>query len=279
MRGPLLVIGALATPQLAWAKYDPCGHIAVLEPAGRAPRNARIWMWKGGDERLRIRGSGVDRALARPEGSRSGIAAFDPGVLGSDERYQIQLVGDGYAWTLGELATGGELDLSPPRAPGFSALAITQLLDPRQFGDDGSGAGGIDGFGEPASDIATALDLSADTVALDIAFNDSIEHFMVPADDPGMLGRSRCGPGRRFRVGANICMSIRAIDLAGNRSAAATRCTTVGGRIADVRRAAYVPAWPPRRHSQERPGGGVALALLVGWWLARRRSASAHPVT
>jgi hypothetical protein len=285
MRGLLLIAGVLATSQPAWARYDPCGHISVLEPAGRAPRNAKIWMWKGGDERLRIRGPDLDRAIAPPfDGSRRGLAAFDPGVLGRGETYRIQIVGDGYAWTLGELATGSELDHLPPRAPRFHALAITQLLDPRAPGEL-DGFDGVDGFGDPASDIATALDRSDDTVALDIAFDDSTDHFIMPPDDPGMLGRNRCGPGRRFRVGAHLCMSIRAIDLAGNRSEAATRCTTVGGRIGDTRRTAHAPAWPARlRHPPERPGGRLALATLAllagwaGWRLARRRSAPAHPV-
>ena len=295
MRGLLLIVGVLATARPAWAKYDPCGYVSVLEPAGRVPRNAKIWLWKGGDERLRIRGPDRDRAIAPPfDGSRRGLAAFDPGVLGRGETYRIQIVGDGYAWTLGELATGSELDLLPPRAPGFRALAITQLLDPRAPGapdgvDGVDGSDGFDdvaGFGDPASDLATALDLSDDTVALDIAFDDAADHFIVPADDPGMLGRSRCGPGRRFRVGAHICMSIRAIDLAGNRSEAAMRCTTVGGRFGETRRAAYAPAWPARlRHPSERPGGPLALAALAllagwaGWRLASRRSAPAHPVT
>jgi hypothetical protein len=119
MRGSLLIVGVLATSQPAWAKYDPCGHIAMLEPAGRVSRNAKIWMWKGGDERLRIRGAGLDRAIAPPlGGTRHGLAALDPGVLGSGERYRIQIVGDGYAWTLGELATEGELDTSRRGLPG-----------------------------------------------------------------------------------------------------------------------------------------------------------------
>jgi hypothetical protein len=292
MRGLLLVAGVLATGRPAWAKYDPCGHISMLEAAGRAPRNAKIWMWRGGDERLRIRGPGLDRAIAPPvDGSRRGLTVLDPGVLGRGETYRIQIVGDGYAWTLGELETESELDLVPPRAPGFHALAITQLLDPRApDGAEGGGGGDviddIGGFGEPASDIATALELSADTVALDIVFDDSAEHFIMPADDPGMLGRNRCGPGRRFLVGAYICMSIRAIDLAGNRSEAATRCTTVGGRLGDTRRAAYAPEWRARRrHPPARPGGGLALAALAllagfaGWRLASRQRAPADLVT
>jgi hypothetical protein len=70
-----------------------------------------------------------------------------------------------------------------------------------------------------------------------------------------------------------------------HRSEAATRCTTIGGRIGDTRRTAYAPEWPARRrHSPEGPGGWLALAalaLLVGWagWrLALQRTALAHPV-
>jgi hypothetical protein len=108
-------------------------------------------------------------------------------------------------------------------------------------------------------------------VALDLAFDDSTAHFIVPRDEPGRIGRDRCGPGRRFRVGAQICMSIRAIDLAGNRSDAATLCTTVGGQIGDTARTASPPLWPARRHyrPEEQPDGWLALTMLTV--LRRRR--------
>ncbi len=292
MRGLLLIAGVLATSQPAWAKYDPCGYASVLEPDGRAPRNAKIWTWHGGADWLRVRGPGVDRAISPSfAGSRDGLGAFDPGLLERDGIYRIVDVwdpGGQHAWTLGELAAGSELDLVPPRTPGFHALAITQLVDPREplELDGSSGSGGFDGFGGfdvPASDIATALDLSGDTIALDVTFDDSPDHHIMPPEDPGMLGRNRCVPGRGFRVGARICMSIRAIDVAGNRSDPATRCTTVGGRIGETRREAYRYAWPARRERpSDGPAGKLALAALagfLGWWLASRRFPTAHLLT
>ena len=270
MRGLLLIVAVLATSQPAWAKYDPCGHISVFEPAGRIPRNAKIWLWRGGDERLRIRGPDLDRAIAPPFGrSTHGLAALDPGLLGPDETYQIAIVGDGYAWTLAELMTGSDVDHLPPRPPRFHALAITQLLGPHEPDE-------LNGFDVPASDIATEFDLSDDTVALDVAFDDSTDHFIMPREDPGMLGRNRCGPGRRFRAGAHICMSIRAIDLAGNRSDAATRCTTVDGQIGDTARTAHAHTWPARRHRpSDGPDGWLAIAaitVLAAWASGRLAS-------
>ncbi|HWO23024.1 MAG TPA: hypothetical protein VNO30_29990 [Kofleriaceae bacterium] len=94
MRGPLLIAGVLATSQPAWAKYDPCGHVSVLEPAGPVPRNAKIWLWRSGGEygeRLRSRGPDLDRRIAPPLlGSSRGLAAFDPGLLGRDE-HELEL--------------------------------------------------------------------------------------------------------------------------------------------------------------------------------------------
>jgi hypothetical protein len=280
MRSLLLIAGVLATSQPAWAKYDPCGMPSVFEPAGRVPRNAKIWLWNGGGERLRIRGPDLDRAIVPPfVGSTRGLAAFDPGLLGSDDTYRIAIVGHGHAWTLGELATGSEVDHLPPRPPRFHSLAITQLLDPR----DPDGLDGLDGFDVPASDIVTEIDLSDDTMALDVAFDDSTAHFIMPREAPGLLGRDRCGPGRRFPVGARICMSIRAIDLAGNRSDAATRCTTVDGRLGDTSRTAHAHAWPARRHRPlDRPGGWLVLAVLavcVSWHLASRHLPRAQACT
>jgi hypothetical protein len=275
MRGLLLIAGVLATSRPAWAKYDPCGRGSVLEPAGRVPRNAKIWLWHGGGdggERLRIRGPDLDRAIAPPfAGSSRGLAAFDPGLLGRDATYQIAIVFDRHAWTLAELATGSEVDHQPPRPPRFHALAITQLLDPREPAEPAEPArfddvAGFPGFPLPASDIATALELSDDTVALDVSFDDSAEHFLMPPEAPGLLGRDRCGPKRRFRVGARVCMSIRAIDLAGNRSDAATRCTTVDGRIGDTSRAVHAHAWPARRHRLSgEPYDWLALTALALW--------------
>jgi hypothetical protein len=74
-------------------------------------------------------------------------------------------------------------------------------------------------------------------------------------------------------------MSIRAIDLAGNRSAAATRCTTVGGQIGDTSRTAHAHAWPARRRPSDRPGGRlvlVVIAVWVSWRLASRYLPRAH---
>jgi hypothetical protein len=107
----------------------------------------------------------------------------------------------------------------------------------------------------------------------------------MPRDAPGLFGRNRCGPGRQFRVGASICMSIRAIDLAGNFSDAATRCTTVHGRSGDATRTDHEHAWPTWRHRRShrpdrRPAVLVlaAIAACVGGWLASRRLAS-HGMT
>ena len=126
----------------------------------------------------------------------------------------------------------------------------------------------------------TALDLSDDTVALDVTFDDSTDHFITPREAPGLFGRNRCEPGRRFRVGARICMSIRAIDLAGNRSDAATRCTTVDGQLGDTSRTAHAHAWPARRHRPSAgPGGWLAIAVLAAWVsgrLASRRLPDPH---
>jgi len=272
MRGLLLIAGVLAISQPAWAKYDPCGRGSVFEPAGRVPRNAKIWLWHGGGdggERLRIRGPDLDRAISPPfAGSSRGLAAFDPGLLERDATYQIAIVFDRHAWTLAELATGSEVDHQPPLPPRFHALAITQLLDPSEPAEPTEPAAFEDvaGFAVPASDIATALELSDDTVALDVSFDDSAEHFLMPPEAPGLLGRDRCGPKRRFRVGARVCMSIRAIDLAGNRSDAATRCTTVGGRIGDTSRIVHAHTWAARHHSPwDEPYGWLALTSLAIW--------------
>jgi hypothetical protein len=71
-------------------------------------------------------------------------------------------------------------------------------------------------------------------------------------------------------------MSIRALDLAGNRSDAATRCTTVGGQLGETSRTAYAHAWPARRHrSSEAPDGRLALAVLAAlaaWVIGRLAS-------
>jgi hypothetical protein len=295
MRGLLLIAGVLATSQPAWAKYDPCGHVAVHEPAGPVPRNAKIWLWYGASaERLRIRGPDLDRAIAPPFiGSGRGLAAFDPGLLGRDEAYRIAFVSSVHEWMLAELATGSHVDLLPPPPPRFRALAITQLRHPQDPQDpaDPPAPDELDRFEVPASDVVTALDLSEDTVALDVAFDDSTDHFIMPPEDPGLLGRDRCGPKRRFRVGARICMSIRAIDLAGNRSDAATRCTTVHGRIGDTSRTAHAYAyaypgtWPARRRRPSNgPDGWLAIAALaalaagVSWHLASRRLPEAAPL-
>lgn len=270
MRGLLLIAGVLATARPAWAKYDPCGRGSVFEPAGRVPRNAKIWLWRGGGgERLRIRGPDLDRAIAPPfTGSSRGLETFDPGLLGRDATYRIAFVGDRHAWTLAELATGSEIDHQPPRPPRFHALAITQLLDPREPAEPTEPAvfDDVAGFAVPASDIATALELPDDTVALDVSFDDSAEHFLMPPEAPDLLGRDRCGPKRQFRAGARVCMSIRAIDLAGNHSDAATRCTTVGGRIGDTSRTVHAHAWPARHHHlSDEPYGWLALTALALW--------------
>lgn len=283
MRGPLLIVaGVLATSQPAWAKYDPCGYGSVLEPTGRVPRNAKVWLWRGGGYPLRIRGADLDRAVVPPfvVGSSRGLAMFDPGLLEGDGTYRLAIVNGHHEWTLGEFETGDDIDDLPPGPPRFHGLAITQMLDPSRT-YKGDGFDGFDGFGVPASDIAAALDVSDDTVALDVAFDDSTEHFIMPPDAPGLFGRNRCGPGRQFRVGASICMSIRAIDLAGNFSDATMRCTTVRGRIGDTARTAREYEWPTRRHRRshrpdERPEV-LGLAVLAAWlsgWLASRRIAS-----
>lgn len=281
MRGLLLIAGVLATSQPAWAKYDPCGHFSVFEPGGRVPRNAKVWVWQGGREPLRILGHDLDRAIAPPlAGPGHGLAVIDPGLLGRDATYRIAIVGDGHAWTVGELVTGSDVDQVPPRAPRFRALAITQLLDPHGRPHDRGESDGFDGFGPPAADVATALELSDDTMALDVTFDDSTTHFLVPREHLAVFGRNRCGPARRFRVGAHTCMSIRAIDLAGNRSDAATRCTVVGGRIGDTSRTAHAHAWPARRPGPpEGPSGWLAIPVLVAWVggrLASRRLPEAH---
>lgn len=273
MRLELVVVGVLVMSSSAEAKYDPCGSLtAVFDPPARVPRNAKLWLWDGSSmERLRIRGHGIDRPFGPPHaGSGSRLSYFDPGLLEPGGTYAIEVVGEWGRYKLGELALTSEEDHEPPRAPQLRALTITQLIAPGQP---------VSTFGPgPASDIVMDLDLPDDAFALDISYDDSTVHGLVPREDIGRLGRNLCGPERSFRVGARTCVSIRAIDIAGNVSPPATRCATVAAGVGDTSRTAHTHTWPRRqRPPRHAPYGWLAVAALAAW-LVHRGSRVGHAV-
>jgi len=274
------IAALVALPGPAEAKYNACnGHgWPWLAPVGPAPRNMKLWLGDLEDlagAELRIRGPGVDRLLTTP------MAAdyLDLGLLPAHATYELSVPALG-GWVAGRFTTGGAPDHAPPRAPRIRGLAIAHPSDREHAAAD-------DRLDQPeapdwgfhqANDLALELDLSEDTAVLDVTVADGVGvvHRVVWRDDLGSLGRSSCAPWHHLRVGANACVTVRPIDLAGNVGAPATACTTVRDRPGDSRQVPLPQRKFPAPHEPApAPAPGppliAAIAACLAPWLARFR--------
>lgn len=247
-----LAIAIVVTAAPAEAKYDPCGMTSVLIPSGRVARNAKVWVWRGYGEDVQLRGDGATRHLGAR--TRGGLAMLDPGPLPARTTLDLALG----PWKIGELVTGDGVDRVPPERPRFDGLAIAQVEDPELAPPVADLAFEV---APPAFDLALDLALPDDTVAVELAFDDREGRILLPPAQLAVFGRNACGPQRSFTIGAPICMTVRALDLAGNASAPATACTTVRGVLGDPRRDPIPHRWT--RPAPQRPQRGPWLVLVL----------------
>jgi len=228
--GVLLV---LASPALA--KYDPCSSRgAPWLLSELLPSNAKIWLANTelAVRSIRVRGGGIDRVV-KPTMQR-GIRVLDLGVLAPGELYELAM--NDWDWTFGWFITTGE-DHTAPQPPSIRALALTHPSDRDHSASDD--AAEPDFLRTPANDLAIDLELSDDTVLLDVELSDGVSpvlHTLMWREDLPLFGRTSCGPQVHLVAGARACLSIRAVDVAGNTSDAALRCTTVADVPGDSRR-------------------------------------------
>lgn len=263
----LAVVGLGAIGGPAEAKYDgdPChqgGGAYVLSSPGRVARNAKLWLTEGIDlpaSRFRVRGPGVDRIVQRGRWSDF----IDLGELGPEARYVVTVpdLGD---FELAELETGDADDTTAPGVPELRSIAV-----------GGSARANV------LYDAARDDRETADIVGLDVTLSDDTEFIELDdaggraydtlwRGDLGVLDRTTCGPTAAIREDGRACVTIRAIDLAGNRSAPATRCAAVAPASAFPDREAI----PLRRFPEPRPAPAPrplddVFALFVGWYLTR----------
>jgi hypothetical protein len=232
------VLLALTAP--VEAKYNPCvsGGIRGLVP-GSLPRNARLWLSNGdpGSGRYRVRGKHLDRLVVADRSSRF----IDLGVLEPNETYEVRDAH--WDWTLAWFTTNSDEDHAPPRMPLIRSLSVVHLSDlDHSTADDVDREGFAFDRHLSANEIRPDLELSADTMFLDITIYDPANtaafHTVMWREDLSLLGRTACGRQVHLRAGTSSCMVIRAIDLAGNISAPAIRCATVTDAPGETARAA-----------------------------------------
>jgi len=231
MRLAVLCVSLLSIPLLsivgsAEAKYDPCRSTGspVLVPAGPLPRNAKLWFSSHGfDPPLTLRGVGHEHVITSFD--HEGI---DVGILAANETYELAFE----SWTFATFTTSSDVDATAPFAPTIRRFAIAHLHDSSHSVEDDDRV--HDNWASqlrssPAQDWTIDVELpAAPFVELEMTrgIDDGI-HVTIHRDDLGAIGRSQCGPSFHPIPGEFVCLTIRALDLAGNRSQPRTRCTLV----------------------------------------------------
>jgi hypothetical protein len=267
MRVALVLSVLLAIGGTAEAKYNPCRSTGELwlAPSGSVARNAKLWLafeeWR--EVTYRVRGGGIDRIVR----ARDWPLFLDLGVLAPATTYEVRVV----SWAdfpIARFTTGASTDDAPPPAPVIRSLTIAHPSDHLHAAPDDPGIDPgpyLDAFPDlPANDLAIDAALPADTVFVDVTIRDatSVHHAVLWRDDLRLLGRTRCGPQFHLPAGTNACVSLRAIDRAGNLGAAATRCADVIDRPGDTRRA-LIPLSRFRRPTAPHVRSWSAIAALA----------------
>jgi hypothetical protein len=231
-------------PTHAFAKYSPCdGNGAhFLQPLGTVPRNAKLWWGEINQlpilsfEVNAIASTTVEDTLAHLVDNDNEALFFKlhdyelsaypretpaNAWLPSDSLVQIKAVD--FDYVIGELTTSSSIDLEAPHAPVIHSVKL------RQYNSDSAER-------TPADDFLWDVDVPPDAVFFRLRIwaagqsSTSGESALVWRNDLDRFGTTRCGPQIPLRVGQNTCVSLAAIDIAGNVSPAAEYCTVVTRR-------------------------------------------------
>ncbi len=270
MRIAIAALAVVALGGRAEAKYDgdPCHHGGgqyALSSPEPVPRNAKLWLaepFRLPASHFRVRGPGVDRIVTR---ERWGDFA-DLGELEPDARYVVTVPELG-GFELAVFETSSDDDTAAPPAPELRSVAVEASGRTTRRYDDFA-------RGNVADVVGLDVGLSDDTAFVELDDSSGRARHTLWRGDLELLGRTTCGPTADIRDD-RACVTIRAVDLAGNRSAPVTRCAVVAPASAfSDRQPIPLRAFPPPAPKGSRvPVVAAILAWLAVGWLAFCRRA------
>ncbi|MEZ4368790.1 MAG: MYXO-CTERM sorting domain-containing protein [Kofleriaceae bacterium] len=147
--------------------------------------------------------------------------------LAADATYTVVVVpesGSAHSWTF---TTGATVDDEAPPPPGFEELRAARTFDP-------NGSDGI--CGDDASVLELSVQLPADAVAARVRVegagpssptDQTLPLAYMWLGDRFVLGSQTCFVKVELVRGAEVCVDLSVVDLAGNESAPARACTIV----------------------------------------------------
>jgi hypothetical protein len=267
----IVAVVALAGRTAHASRYRECWELTQdhVEPAPGAigvPRNAHVWVAGGWVGPYTVRTGGAERQVAgRALNGHFGYVEIDPGPLDADTSYTIAF--DDREIT--HFQTGRGEVATPPGAPRTVELVATARDG--QWGTTQFGPGYL-------------IDLTAagEAAVLEVEALDSMGHgetFYMPAvPQSHVIAPRRCGLDQG--PGDELCVNVRAVDIAGRRSPATRACARLVGDIEYYGQFPRVHIDPPDRTPLAILAGALAglgaIALLAAILAGRARQTHAH---
>jgi hypothetical protein len=204
----ILLVPLIASAKPGLSTRDACdgeaggGFVAPRRGETNQPLNAKIWIAGRGPGTYTLEANGAKLAtfaITEADYNANGVDAltvFEPASLAPATRYTVQHGVD----TLIDFTTGNKPDRTAPRAPKVTGLYLAVT-------DNGA-------------ELSFQAKTSEDTVFLEVKAGKAAAVIAPPA---GAQLSTACGLPD-LQAGAKICIEVRAIDVAGNRSAPSRVC-------------------------------------------------------